>query len=255
MQANNGGSSIGTNGTVQCGYVNSTGDVNAQYNSTASNAFSMDNGSWWANNTGDSSQTGNAYVGGQVTAQNLYAYNETSSQTFSAYQSGSSYWDAFSNGDSNQTGNSFVSGQVSAGNIYLSGSTGTNNPSGGSSGYLGFENNPNVSLGGACGAAIGEPGTALAADAQGQILKCYGGTWQAMGGGGFTQAVGYQTSPDNSGAFGWFKVCVNDGFYGWGENADVYPAYGPNAQGQYYWEWYNYHLGGHGMVNTIYCFN
>lgn len=75
------------------------------------------------------------------------------------------------------------------------------------------------------------------------------------GGGGFTQAVGYQTSPDNSGAFGWFKVCVNDGFYGWGENANVYPAYGPNAQGQYYWEWYNYHLGGHGMVNTIYCFN
>jgi hypothetical protein len=76
-----------------------------------------------------------------------------------------------------------------------------------------------------------------------------------MGGGGFTQAVGYQTSPDNSGGFGWFKVCVNDGFYGWGENANVYPAAGPNAQGQFYWEWYNYHLGGHGMVNTIYCFN
>ena len=40
-------------------------------------------------------------------------------------------------------------------------------------------------------------------------------TWRL--GGGFTQVVGYQTSPDNSGAFGWFKVCVNDGFYGWGE--------------------------------------
>ncbi|MHB1630925.1 MAG: shufflon system plasmid conjugative transfer pilus tip adhesin PilV [Acidithiobacillus sp.] len=56
------------NGTVQGGYVNSTGDVNAQYNSTAGNGFLINSGQWWANNAGDSSQTGNAYVGGQVQA-------------------------------------------------------------------------------------------------------------------------------------------------------------------------------------------
>jgi hypothetical protein len=86
MQANNGGSSMVTNGTVQGGYVNSTGNVNAQGSVTsqndvlannvinanngvgAGNYFGMYNGSWWANNAGDSSQSGNAYVGGQVTA-------------------------------------------------------------------------------------------------------------------------------------------------------------------------------------------
>ena len=141
MQSNNSGSSIATNGTVQGSYVKSTGIV-AGANVQASNSvgagsyFGTYGGTWWADNAGNSSQSGNA----------------------------------------------IVEGQVSAGNIYLSGNTGTNNPSGGSSGYLGFVNNANVSLGGACGAAIGEPATALAADAQGQILKCYGGTWQTLGG-------------------------------------------------------------------------
>ena len=141
MQSNNSGSSIATNGTVQGSYVKSTGIV-AGANVQASNSvgagsyFGTYGGTWWADNAGNSSQSGNA----------------------------------------------IVEGQVSAGNIYLSGNTGTNNPSGGSSGYLGFVNNANVSLGGSCGAAIGEPATALAADAQGQILKCYGGTWQTLGG-------------------------------------------------------------------------
>jgi hypothetical protein len=83
MQSSNGGSSVVTNGTVQGGYVNSTGNVNAQYDSTASNAFVMDNGSWFVNNAGDSSQTGNAYVGGQVVANydaRLGTANGTASQ-------------------------------------------------------------------------------------------------------------------------------------------------------------------------------
>ena len=182
-------SNVWGSGELQGGYINSTGDVNAQWNSGATNAFAMNNGAWWANNAGDSSQSGNAYVGGQVTAN----------------------YDA------------------------------TLGTAGGS-----------ANIGWGCG-----PNGAIAANANGsgQVLACEGGTWQAMGGGGFTQVVGYQTSPDNSGVFGWFKVCVNDGFYGWGENANVYPAAGPNAQGQFYWEWYNYHLDNHGMVNTIYCFN
>ena len=76
---------ITTPNTVQGGYVNSTGDVNAQYNSTANNAFAMNNYSWWANNAGNSWQSGtaianaslgsnyiwsngNIYAGGQVQA-------------------------------------------------------------------------------------------------------------------------------------------------------------------------------------------
>lgn len=91
-------------------------------------------------------------------------------------------WYAYNNGDTDQNGNASVQGQVSAGNIYISGSTGTNNPSGGSSGYLGFTDDPNVYVGGTCGNAIGEPATALASNAQGQILQCYGRTWQTLGG-------------------------------------------------------------------------
>jgi hypothetical protein len=37
-------------------------------NTFGGNGYAMYNGSWWANNAGDSSQTGNAYVGGQVMA-------------------------------------------------------------------------------------------------------------------------------------------------------------------------------------------
>lgn len=188
MDAQNGSAYVDTNGMMQGGYINSTGDVNAQNELTVGPASGY-GGNWWANNAGDSSQAGNAYVGGQVTAN----YDATLGTAF---------------GSAN----------------------------------IGWGCSPNGAI-------------AANANGSGQVLACQGGSWQAMGGGGFTQAVGYQTSPDNSGAFGWFKVCVNDGFYGWGENADVYPAYGPNAQGQYYWEWYNYHLDGHGMVNTIYCFN
>lgn len=61
-------SNVWGSGELQGGYVNSTGDVNAQWNSGATNAFAMNNGAWWANNAGDSSQSGNANVGGQVTA-------------------------------------------------------------------------------------------------------------------------------------------------------------------------------------------
>ncbi|MBU2742276.1 shufflon system plasmid conjugative transfer pilus tip adhesin PilV [Acidithiobacillus albertensis] len=160
------------NGTVQGGYVNSTGDVNAQYNSTANNAFAMDNGSWWANNAGDSSQSGNAYVGGQVTAN----------------------YDA------------------------------TLGTAGGS-----------ANVGWGCG-----PNGAIAANANGsgQVLACQGGSWQAMGS---TNLVPIGTwnnifwQPENE-DLGWYNLCVmvSYGTNGGGQTS-VSPVSGPNAQGQYLW--------------------
>ncbi|QQD72001.1 shufflon system plasmid conjugative transfer pilus tip adhesin PilV [Acidithiobacillus ferrivorans] len=68
-------SNVWGSGELQGGYVNSTGDVNAQYNSTANNAFAMDNGSWWANNAGDSSQSGNLWASGNINTPGFYANN------------------------------------------------------------------------------------------------------------------------------------------------------------------------------------
>jgi hypothetical protein len=68
-------SNVWGSGELQGGYINSTGDVNAQYNSTANNAFSMDNGSWWANNAGDSSQSGNLWASGNINTPGFYANN------------------------------------------------------------------------------------------------------------------------------------------------------------------------------------
>ncbi|MDD3761453.1 MAG: shufflon system plasmid conjugative transfer pilus tip adhesin PilV, partial [Acidithiobacillus sp.] len=81
MQSSNNGSSIVTNGTVQGGAVNSTGNmyaagqVTAQnlyaYNQTSSQTFSAyqnGNSYWDAFSNGNTNQTGNADVGGQVRA-------------------------------------------------------------------------------------------------------------------------------------------------------------------------------------------
>ena len=48
--------------------IYTNGIVDAGNGFGAGNYYAMYNGSWWANNAGDSSQSGNAYVGGQVTA-------------------------------------------------------------------------------------------------------------------------------------------------------------------------------------------
>lgn len=77
------------NGTVQGGYVNSTGDVNAQYNSTANNAFAMDNYSWWANNAGDSSQSGNLWASGNINTPGFYANNNGYAGTTDTFTVGS----------------------------------------------------------------------------------------------------------------------------------------------------------------------
>ncbi|MBU2758835.1 shufflon system plasmid conjugative transfer pilus tip adhesin PilV [Acidithiobacillus sulfurivorans] len=94
-------SNVWGSGELEGGYVNSTGDVNAQYNSTANNAFAMDNGSWWANNAGDSSQSGNAYVGGQVTANydaRLGTANGTANQNWGCSEYGEIAASASGNG-------------------------------------------------------------------------------------------------------------------------------------------------------------
>lgn len=80
---------ITTPNTVQGGYVNSTGDVNAQYNSTANNAFAMDNYSWWANNAGDSSQTGNLWASGNINTPGFWADNNGYSGTTDTFTAGS----------------------------------------------------------------------------------------------------------------------------------------------------------------------
>ena len=59
-------SNVWGSGELQGSYINSTGDVNAQYNSTASNAFAMDDGAWWANSGGNSSQSGSIWASGNI---------------------------------------------------------------------------------------------------------------------------------------------------------------------------------------------
>lgn len=142
-------------------------------------------------------------------------------------------WWADNTGNSSQAGNSSVSGQVSAGNIYISGSTGTNDPSGGNSGYLGFEDNPNVVVNGPCGDSIGEPAAALASDAQGQILSCYGGHWQALGGNSAPLQM-YSADLHSGQTFpGQWQFCaVTDGFSAW---VNIYPIAGPYSNGTYTW--------------------
>ena len=83
-------SNVWGSGELQGGYINSTGNVNAQ------NALTVNGGSaWWANNAGDSSQSGNAYVGGQVAAGNqivssgpVIAGNGDSEYGFVSYTAG-----------------------------------------------------------------------------------------------------------------------------------------------------------------------
>ena len=84
MNAQNGGASITTNGTVQGGYVNSTGDVNAQ------NALTVNGGSaWWANNAGDSSQSGNLWASGNINTPGFYANNNGYAGTTDTFTAGS----------------------------------------------------------------------------------------------------------------------------------------------------------------------
>ena len=82
-------SNVWGSGELQGGYINSTGDVNAQYNSTANNAFSMDNGSWWANNAGDSSQAGSIWASGNINTPGFYANNNGYSGTTDTFTAGS----------------------------------------------------------------------------------------------------------------------------------------------------------------------
>ena len=82
-------SNVWGSGELQGGYINSTGDVNAQYNSTANNAFSMDNGSWWANNAGDSAQSGNLWVSGNINTPGFYANNNGYAGTTDTFTVGS----------------------------------------------------------------------------------------------------------------------------------------------------------------------
>ena len=82
-------SNVWGSGELQGGYINSTGDVNAQYNSTANNAFSMDNGSWWANNAGDSSQSGNLWASGNINTPGFYANNNGYAGTTDTFTVGS----------------------------------------------------------------------------------------------------------------------------------------------------------------------
>ncbi len=80
----------GNNGVVtsswQGGNYSATGNVNAQ------NALTVNGGSaWWANNAGDSSQSGNAYVAGQVTANydaRLGTANGTANQNWGCSEYG-----------------------------------------------------------------------------------------------------------------------------------------------------------------------
>ena len=82
-------SNVWGSGELQGGYINSTGDVNAQYNSTANNAFSMDNGSWWANNAGDSSQSGSLWASGNINTPGFYANNNGYAGTTDTFTVGS----------------------------------------------------------------------------------------------------------------------------------------------------------------------
>ncbi|SMH64181.1 Prepilin [Acidithiobacillus ferrivorans] len=82
-------SNVWGSGELEGGYVNSTGDVNAQYNSTANNAFAMDNGSWWANNAGDSSQSGNLWASGNINTPGFYANNNGYAGTTDTFTVGS----------------------------------------------------------------------------------------------------------------------------------------------------------------------
>jgi hypothetical protein len=74
-------SNVWGSGELQGGYINSTGDVNAQYNSTATNAFAMDDGAWWANSGGNSSQSGSIWASGNINTPGFYADNNGYSGT------------------------------------------------------------------------------------------------------------------------------------------------------------------------------
>ena len=90
----------GNNGSVvsswQGGNYSAMGNVNAQ------NALTVNGGSdWWANNAGDSSQSGNAYVGGQVTANydaRLGTANGTANQNWGCSEYGEIAASASGNG-------------------------------------------------------------------------------------------------------------------------------------------------------------
>ncbi|MBU2794467.1 shufflon system plasmid conjugative transfer pilus tip adhesin PilV [Acidithiobacillus thiooxidans] len=70
-------------------------------NTFGGNGYAMYNGSWWANNAGDSSQSGNAYVGGQVTANydaRLGTANGTANQNWGCSEYGEIAASASGNG-------------------------------------------------------------------------------------------------------------------------------------------------------------
>ncbi|WP_425648236.1 shufflon system plasmid conjugative transfer pilus tip adhesin PilV [Acidithiobacillus ferruginosus] len=79
---------ITTPALVQGGYINSTGDVNAQNALTVGPASGY-GGNWVANNAGDSSQAGNFWASGNINTPGFWADNNGYSGTTDTFTAGS----------------------------------------------------------------------------------------------------------------------------------------------------------------------
>ncbi|WP_081577652.1 shufflon system plasmid conjugative transfer pilus tip adhesin PilV [Acidithiobacillus thiooxidans] len=202
----NASGNITTPATVQGGYVNSTGDVNAQ------SALTVDGGNaWWANNAGNSSQAGNASIGGVVNANGGVG----SGNYFATYNGA---WWSNSSGDSSQSGNLYAGGQIHAGyDAWLGTADGTANQGWGCSDY-------------------GE--IAASANGNGQALMCNGSSWQVMSSiTGFPSVNVIQfTAIGNGQAYlGNYIFCAGDGLYSPSGTDVIVPSGGMNSYGQYAW--------------------
>ncbi len=194
---------IYTNGIIDAG------------NGFGGNYFSTFNGAWWANSSGDSSQTGEAQAGyinstGDVNAQYALTVGPASGY-------GGNWW-ANNSGNSSQAGNAFVGGQVTAGyDATLGTAGGTAN--------IGWGCSPNGEI-------------AANANGSGQILACQGGAWQEpQSAPAYTQEATYLLPNINGGEnVGYWRLCTMSGkSNNGGGYAAVNTNGGQNAFGQ--WDW------------------
>ncbi|WP_139113626.1 shufflon system plasmid conjugative transfer pilus tip adhesin PilV, partial [Acidithiobacillus thiooxidans] len=202
----NASGNITTPATVQGGYVNSTGDVNAQ------SALTVDGGNaWWANNAGNSSQAGNASIGGVVNANGGVG----SGNYFATYNGA---WWSNSSGDSSQSGNLYAGGQIHAGyDAWLGTADGTANQGWGCSDY-------------------GE--IAASANGNGQALMCNGSSWQVMSSiTGFpsVNVIQFPATGNGQAYLGNYIFCAGDGLYSPSGTDVIVPSGGMNSYGQYAW--------------------
>ena len=100
-------------GELQGGYINSTGDVNAQNALTVGPASGV-GGNWWANNAGDSGQSGNLWASGNINTPGFYADNNGYSGTTDTFTAGSRVILGTAFGTANIGGGCSPNGEIAA---------------------------------------------------------------------------------------------------------------------------------------------